>query len=101
MTVASAVVPGADGMVDRGQQPAPRAGGQSQALGAERALAARVSERRMVETVRRLVAFGPRQYGTPSNHAAAAWLAAEFRAAGLDVSVREDPPRPWYEPASW
>ncbi len=55
----------------------------------------------MVETVRRLVAFGPRQYGTPSNHAAAAWLVAAFREAGLEVAVREDPPRNWYQPVSW
>jgi hypothetical protein len=68
---------------------------------AERKLAALVDEQRMVESVRRLVAFGPRQYGTPSNQAAAAWLAAEFTRAGLEVAVREDPPRAWYEPASW
>jgi hypothetical protein len=55
----------------------------------------------MVETVKRLVAFGPRQYGTPSNHEAAAWLASAFREAGLDVALREDPPRSWYQPVSW
>ena len=70
-------------------------------LAAERKLAAPVSETRMVETVRRLVGFGPRMYGTPSNHEAAAWLAAAFRNAGLEVTVREDPPRDWYEPMSW
>ncbi len=73
----------------------------ARALGAERALAAAVSEPRMVDTVRRLVAFGPRQYGTPSNHEAAAWLASAFREAGLEVAVREDPPRNWYQPVSW
>ena len=71
------------------------------ALGTERALAASVKEPRMVETVKRLVAFGPRQYGTPSNHEAAAWLSSAFREAGLEVSVREDPPRNWYQPVSW
>jgi hypothetical protein len=55
----------------------------------------------MVDTVRRLVAFGPRQYGTPSNHEASAWLASAFREAGLEVAVREDPPRSWYQPVSW
>jgi hypothetical protein len=71
------------------------------AVGAESKLAAAVSEPRMVETVRRLVAFGPRQYGTPSNHEAAAWLASAFRDAGLEVTVREDSPRNWYQPMSW
>ncbi len=70
-------------------------------LAAERALSTRVSETRMVETVRRLVGFGPRMYGTPSNHEAAAWLAGAFREAGLEVTVRQDPPRPWYQPVSW
>ncbi len=70
-------------------------------LRAEQKLAATISETRMVETVRRLVAFGPRMYGTPSNHESAAWLASAFRTAGLDVSMREDPPRDWYQPVSW
>ena len=92
-----------------GAHAAPRSGpGQAsqsprdeRALGAERTLAASVNEPRMIETVKRLVAFGPRQYGTPSNHEAAAWLVSAFREAGLDVTVREDPPRSWYQPVSW
>jgi aminopeptidase YwaD len=68
---------------------------------AERTLAATVSETRMVETVRRLVGFGTRMYGTPSNHASAAWLAQSFREAGLEVTVREDVPRAWYLPRAW
>ena len=64
-------------------------------------LAATVSETRMVETVRRLVGFGTRMYGTPSNHDAAAWLASQFREAGLEVQVRQDTPRDWYQPVSW
>lgn len=68
---------------------------------AERALAVTVSEQRMVETVRRLVGFGTRMYGTPSNHASAAWLAASFKEAGLDVQIRQDTPRDWYQPVSW
>ena len=74
---------------------------QGPTLAAERALAATVSETRMVETVRRLVGFGTRMYGTPSNHEAAAWLASSFREAGLQVVVRQDTPRAWYLPVSW
>lgn len=70
-------------------------------VAAERKLAAKVSEKRMVETVRRLVAFGTRMYGTPSNHQSSAWLASAFRDAGLDVAVRQDSARDWYQPASW
>jgi hypothetical protein len=71
------------------------------ALADERALAATISEARMVEAVRRLVTFGHRMYGTPSNHASAAWLAGAFREAGLQVQVREDTARDWYQPISW
>ncbi len=70
-------------------------------LGAERKLAVKVSEKRMVETVRRLVAFGTRMYGTPSNQQASAWLASAFRDAGLEVTVRQDSPRDWYQPVAW
>jgi hypothetical protein len=70
-------------------------------LAAERAVAATVSETRMVETVRRLVGFGTRMYGTPSNRESAAWLAASFKGAGLEVSVRKDAARDWYQPVSW
>ena len=48
------------------------------AFSAERSLAGAVSETRMVDAVRRLVGFGTRMYGTPSNHEAAAWLAGAF-----------------------
>lgn len=71
------------------------------ALTAERRLAATISEPRMVETVRRLVGFGQRMYGTPSNHEAAAWLADAFRQAGLEVTVRKDLARDWYQPVKW
>lgn len=70
-------------------------------LSAERSIAAAVSEQRMVETVRTLVSFGPRMAGTPSNHEAAKWLAEAFREAGLEVTVRNDQPRDWYQPVSW
>jgi hypothetical protein len=70
-------------------------------LKAERALAATVSETWMVETVRTLVGFGARMYGTPSNHQSAAWLAGAFKEAGLDVTVRRDAPRDWYQASAW
>lgn len=70
-------------------------------LSAERSIAAAVSEKRMVETVRTLVGFGARMAGTPSNHEAAKWLAEAFREAGLEVTVRNDQPRDWYQPVSW
>jgi hypothetical protein len=69
-------------------------------LTAERTLASAISESRMVETVRRLVGFGTRAYGSPSNHEAAAWLSSTFRASGLEVTVRQDTPRDWYQPVS-
>ncbi|MFB3853914.1 MAG: M28 family peptidase [Vicinamibacterales bacterium] len=70
-------------------------------LAVERSAAAAVSEARMVETVRRLVKFGPRMAGTPSNHEAARWLAGAFREAGLEAAIRDDQPRDWYQPDSW
>ncbi|MCG6956940.1 MAG: M28 family peptidase [Gemmatimonadetes bacterium] len=82
-------------------QPARSGQSGSSNLQTERTLAARVSEQAMVETVRKLVGLGTRMYGTPSNHASAAWLAEQFRAAGLEVTIREDTARDWYQPDSW
>lgn len=70
-------------------------------MAAELALATSVNEARMTETVRTLVAFGTRTYGTPSNHTAAAWLSGAFRDAGLKVDIRKDTPRPWYQPVKF
>jgi hypothetical protein len=94
LAVCLAAVAGAATLAARGGQPGPT-------LTAERGLAATVSETHMVETVRRLVGFGTRMYGTPSNHQTAAWLAGAFREAGLEVTVRQDTPRAWYQPVSW
>ena len=94
LAVFLAAIAGAATLAARGGQP-------GATLSAERALAATVSEARMAETVRRLVGFGARMYGTPSNHQAAAWLAGAFREAGLEVAVRQDTPRAWYQPVSW
>ncbi len=82
-------------------RPAARQAAPGNGLARERALAATISETRMVETVRRLVGFGPRMYGTPSNHESAAWLARAFREAGLDVTIRKDAARDWYQPVKW
>jgi hypothetical protein len=82
-------------------RPAAQQTTRPRALAAERALAATISETRMVETVRRLVGFGTRMYGTPSNHESAAWLASQFREAGLAVTIRKDPARDWYMPMKW
>ncbi|MEW5983803.1 MAG: hypothetical protein AB1806_15740 [Acidobacteriota bacterium] len=95
--VSAALLPAAVALIALHAQEPPR----GVSLSVERALAGTVSEGRMVETVRRLVSFGPRMYGTPSNHEAAAWLAGAFREAGLDVVVRADTPRAWYQPVSW
>jgi hypothetical protein len=89
LTVTGAILPSAVG------------GQAEQDLAKERKLADTISEARMVETVRRLVGFGTRMYGTPSNHEAAAWISAAFRDAGLEVTVRQDTPSDWYQPVSW
>lgn len=82
-------------------RPAARPAADGKALAAEQAIAATVSESRMVQTVRHLVGFGARMYGTPSNHESAAWLADAFRQAGLEVTVRKDPARDWFQPGRW
>lgn len=88
-------------VVPSGSRPSAQGAANEANLAAERTLAARVAESRMVDAVRRLVGFGTRMYGTPSNHEAAAWLAAAYREAGLEVVVRQDTPRDWYQPVSW
>jgi hypothetical protein len=88
------VLPGARELAAQSPAPPPNPAAESR-------LAATVSETRMVESVRRLVGFGTRMYGTPSNHDSAAWLASQFQSAGLEVQVRQDTPRDWYQPVSW
>lgn len=68
---------------------------------AEEAFAAGVDEARLRRYVRELVAFGPRMGGTPSNDRSAAYLAAQFEQAGLDVSVFDDPPKLAHWEDSW
>jgi hypothetical protein len=59
---------------------------------AEEAFASSVSTDDLRRYVRELVAFGPRMGGTPSNENSAAYLAAFFKKAGLEVATLEDPP---------
>jgi hypothetical protein len=68
---------------------------------AERELAWRISEPRMVAAVRQLVAIGPRMGGTQSNETSAAWLAEQFEYAGLEVRVRDDAPQRFHEEDGW
>jgi hypothetical protein len=100
-TAASKADATAEGQATPPSKPAAAQPKVTPALTTERTLAATVSEQRMVETVRKLVGFGTRMYGTPSNHASAQWLADEFKRAGLDVTIRQDTPRDWYMPVSW
>jgi len=72
-----------------------------QTLQAERELAWTISEPRMQAAVRHLCSLGPRMGGTQSNNASAAWLAAEFRKAGLEVKIREDSPISFHEEDEW
>lgn len=58
----------------------------------ERDAAALVDPAVMTRTVRELVAVGPRMGGTPSGDAAAAHVAALFRALGLETRVVDDAP---------
>ncbi len=64
---------------------------EQEARSPELAACARVKDERALESVRALVALGPRMGGTPSGDRAAAWLAERFREAGLAVEVVEDP----------
>lgn len=74
---------------------------QESALQAERELAWTISEPRMQATVRQLYLIGPRMGGTRSNRTSAAWLAGRFRAAGLEVTIREDSPVRFHEQDEW
>jgi hypothetical protein len=68
---------------------------------AEDAFAAAVDEAALRRSVRELVGFGPRMGGTPSNERSAQYLAAFFEKLGLDVQVKEDPPKLAHWEDSW
>ena len=67
----------------------------------ERALAGLVDERRAAETVRTLVALGPRMGGTASGKRAAEHRAKTFAELGLAVRTIEDPETWAHEERSW
>lgn len=69
--------------------------------GTETALAGRISEKRMQQTVRTLCAMGPRMGGTASNSASARWLADRFAKAGLETEIVEDEPIAFFETDPW
>ena len=68
---------------------------------AEEAFASSVAEADLRRYVRELVAFGPRMGGTPSNEKSAAYLAAFFKKAGLEVGILEDPPALAHWESAW
>ena len=57
----------------------------------ERRFADGVSQERLLQTVRDLVGFGPRQGGTRSGDASVSYLVKQFRQAGLKTEILEDP----------
>ena len=64
----------------------------------EAAFAASVDEKRLLQTVRDLVACGPRMGGTPSGEKAAKYHAERFRAAGLEPVTVRDPELRAFQP---
>ncbi|MEQ8762472.1 MAG: M28 family peptidase [Planctomycetota bacterium] len=60
-----------------------------------------VSQERLLQTVRELVACGPRMGGTESGLEAAAYLQKRFEELGLEVTTVDDPEMSTYEPKSW
>jgi hypothetical protein len=57
-----------------------------------------VDEKRLLKTVRELVACGPRMGGTPSGDAAAKYHAERFRAAGFEPVTVADPKHSAFQP---
>lgn len=69
--------------------------------GHEKTLSSRVSQQRLLSTVRDLVAIGPRMGGTLSGDKSARYIEAQFRRAGLAVEVIEDPPKLAFAHHTW
>lgn len=67
----------------------------------EHRAASKVSEKRLLSDVRSLVRAGNRWGGTASGKRSAAYVEAQFRAAGLDVTVEHDPSRLVFEHQGW
>lgn len=64
----------------------------------ESAFAAKVDEKRLLQTVRDLVACGPRMGGTPSGEKAAKYHADRLRAAGYEPVTVADPKHRAFQP---
>jgi hypothetical protein len=75
--------------------PAARASGDDPL---ESAFAAKVDEKRLLQTVRELVACGPRMGGTPSGERAAKYHADRLRAAGYEPVTIKDPELRAFQP---
>ena len=60
-----------------------------------------VSQERLQQRVRDLVAFGNRQGGTRSGDEAVSYLVKQFKAMGLQTEVLEDPERLTYTNLHW
>ncbi|MCI0561027.1 MAG: M28 family metallopeptidase, partial [Nitrososphaera sp.] len=67
----------------------------------EASFASAVSQSRLQETVHKLVEFGPRMGGTESGDKSAEYLTEQFRSAGLEVKVVQDPELLSYEHTNW
>jgi hypothetical protein len=63
--------------------------------------AERVSQHRLLQTVRRLVQFGNRMGGTPSGDRSARYLVQQFRSYGLKTEIVEEPELLTYRHESW
>jgi len=78
-----------------------RVGLAGQPLARERQVADAVSDARLRQAVRDLVALGPRTGGTESGNRAAAYLERFFAGLGLETKVFEDPPRRVHAEHRW
>lgn len=81
--------------------PAPPSGAAFVPPAVETLLANGVDMGRLEQTVRDLVAFGPRMGGTPSGERAAAYLAAALTSAGLAAREIDDPAQLAHWEESW
>jgi len=68
---------------------------------AERRFASEVSQARLVQTVRDLVAFGNRQGGTASGDKAAGYVQAKLKSFGYKAEMIQDPEKPVFTHQKW
>ncbi|MEX1275784.1 MAG: M28 family peptidase [Bacteroidota bacterium] len=69
--------------------------------GNEKTLSTRVSQKRLLSTVRELVAIGPRMGGTPSGDKSVRYLVQRLKTLGLSVEVVEEPAKLTFINHSW